>query len=94
MHAKIVPPKGDKSWSLQFFDVEFGTYLYPGSELIEDLVISRCMSVGRAYNVRPFVQGKGDRWIMIELWTDDESQILKFSLKVCELLQIIELDIE
>lgn len=78
--AELIPPQGDKGWSLQFFNV-------PQSG-IRDFIWSTCRHYGTSFKVRPFLQGNSEDWMMIEFFSPSEPYILEASMNTCKKLDI------
>jgi hypothetical protein len=84
VEARLIQPCHGKGWSLQFLGL---------SPNMKKTVRSTVVDVNSGFNCYPFFQGDMDDWMMVEFWSNDESQILELSLKVCEHLDF-DLEIE
>jgi len=81
MKALLVAPQLDKGWSLQFFEV-------PTDKQIRSNIWAWSLHYGKLFHVRPFLQGDFSDWMMIEFFSNVESNILGASIKICEHLKI------
>ena len=60
--ARLVPPSGDKHFSFQMV----------GDRLPSSGAFLAAMQMPVVQFVRPFLQGHGSDWAMVEFWTKDE----------------------
>jgi hypothetical protein len=81
MQAKLISPKADKGWSLQFFEVS-------DDPIVRANIWYWSRHYGEHFGVAPFKQGDFDDWIMIEFWRPYQSLILEACLMICKQLDV------
>ena len=75
IEIKLCEPHGDKGWSFQVFATNTPPILAPD---IRDSLVS-LIRTPLARKAKPFLQGDCVGWLMVEFWTDNESDIAMVS---------------
>jgi len=86
MKAKLIEPKDDHCWSLQFFDIP-GDYERTKNP-IKSSIWYWAQHFGGFWHVSPFLQGDSEDWMMIEFFSKSQSHILEASLSICHELKV------